>query len=161
MAIHGQSRRCFFILSTNFNPLRCLNTSKYFKTDRLTSPAMQQVRAGRYRSFEFVCSSRRPHGVSFQYLYRLLWRIPIVKWNSLKRVVLDSILCRTEMPTGVFSIISFQYLYRLLWRKFNSLERVVLNLTGCFERTVNVYFYLLFVFTSWWCALLTGRHIRR
>ena len=23
-------------------------------------------------------------GVSFQYLYRLLWRIPIVQWNSLK-----------------------------------------------------------------------------
>ena len=30
--------------------------------------------------------------------------------------------------------------------KWNSLERVVLNSTGCFERTVNVYFYLLFVF---------------
>ena len=27
-----------------------------------------------------------------------------------------------------------------------SLERVVLNLTGCYEQTVNVYFYLLFVY---------------
>ena len=45
--------------------------------------------------------------------------------------------------------------------KWNSLECVVLNLTGCYEQTVNVYFYLLFVFTSWWRALLTGRHFRR
>ena len=65
------------------------------------------------------------------------------------------------MPTGVFLIISFQYLYRLLWHEMESLERVVLNSTGSYEKEVNNSFYVLFVFTSWWRALLTGRHIRR
>ena len=44
--------------------------------------------------------------------------------------------------------------------EMESLERVVLNLTGCYEQTVNVYFYLLFVFTSGWRGLLTGPSIR-
>ena len=51
---------------------------------------------------------------------------------------------------GVFSIISFQYLYRLLLHipivKWNLIERVVLNLTGRDDQTVNDYFYVLFVF---------------
>ena len=54
------------------------------------------------------------------------------------------------MPTGVFLIISFQYLYRLLLHisivKWNLIERVVLNLTGRDDQTVNDYFYVLFVF---------------
>ena len=75
-----------------------------------------------------------------------------MKWNSLERIVLNSIDFQTGMPTGVFSIISFQYLYCLLWPKptvkWNSLEHVVLNLTGSHEKAVNDRVYLLFVFTS-------------
>ena len=92
----GLSRRNFFILSTVPDPLRCLDMSKHSKTIRLTSPAMQQVRAGRYLlRFKAISGwvrfyrDERP-GVLFQYLYCLLWRIPIVKWNSLERVVLNS-----------------------------------------------------------------------
>ena len=47
---------------------------------RLHSP-LQNIRWVRlYKKAE------RP-GVSFQYLYRLLWRIPIVKWNSIDVVI--------------------------------------------------------------------------
>ena len=63
----GSSRRHFFILSTDFNPLRCLNMLKHFKTMRLTSPAMQRVRTGRYllrfkTSGEFIFRTEMPTG---------------------------------------------------------------------------------------------------
>ena len=87
-----------------------------------------------------------------------------MKWNSLKRIVLNLIDFRTGMPTGAFSIISYQYLYCLLWPKptvkWNSLELVVFNLTGSHEKAVNDSYYVLFVFTSGWLGLLTGPSIR-
>ena len=61
--------------------------------------------------------------------------------------------------------VSFQYLYHLLWRilivKWNSLERVVMNSTGSYEKAVNDSFYVLFVFTSGWRGLLPSGHFLR
>ena len=112
---------------------------------------------------EFVCSSRRPPAFRFN-TYVICFGVSDMKWNSLERIVLNSIDFRTGMPTGVFSIISFQYLYCLLWPKptvkWNSLERVVLDLTGRDNRAVKFRFYVILMFTSWWRALLTSRHIR-
>ena len=42
-----------------------------------------------------------------------------------------------------------------------SLERVVLNLTGRCEKAIKFCFYVIFVFISGWHALLTARNIRR
>ena len=38
----GLSRRYFLILSTNFNPLRCLNMSRKVKNSRSNSPAIER-----------------------------------------------------------------------------------------------------------------------
>ena len=87
------SRRYFFILSTVPNPLWCLNMSKHVKIIRFTH--LQKY------GLDIVCfvlsDSKLPvssflqtgagPGVSFQYLYRLLWRIPMVKWNSINSCI--------------------------------------------------------------------------
>ena len=121
----GISQRYFFILSTDFNPLRCLNMSEHTQTTRHTVLRNLGQDNGCYvfsiSGWVRFYRDERP-AISFQYLYCLLWRIPIVKWNSL--------------------------------------ERIVLNLTGSHEKAVNDSFYLLFVFTSGWRGLLTGPSIR-
>ena len=85
-----KDRRYFFILSTDSTPLRCSNMSKDVKTIHLTRLQKKSVKV-QLRVFlfktsgEFVSKRKgtRP-GVSFQYLYRVLWPKPTKKWNSIE-----------------------------------------------------------------------------
>ena len=89
----GNPSRYIFILSTFPDPLRYLNMSEHTKTTRHTLLRNHCQHNGCYvlshskhpvRSFVQKGSTDAPPGDSFQYLYRLLWRILIVKWNSIE-----------------------------------------------------------------------------
>ena len=113
---------------------------------------------------EFVCTKRR-NGRTARRIVSILISSALAYTDSEMELnrILFSCLERTCGRCELRRVLDqyFNVCLGVSGREMESLERVVLNLTGCYEQTVNVYFYLLFVFTSWWRALLTGRHIRR